>query len=402
MVSRDLYIFNPTCETAIANGSETFMASRILRELEDDLALLPMIFTSPEDYVISPYAPPERFIRQLEEAGFPVSKWAAKAEIEKDNTLEFSRIIPWGWSPAVHFQLKEIKEKVSGDFTNSKVFHWNPLHKTLFERKTSAEILSRFLDKYGTEQYCRKQAVPQLVRSEEDIRNYIEKCSDCVIKSPLSSSGRGVQMVHHGSLSRSAMQWAGAVLKQSGYLMAEPFHHKKQDLSFQFEIDSAGKVVYHGPVLFFTTGNGMYQGHYLNRNISEFVGEDFSRLTEKTGNRLRKILEESVYAQWYEGFLGVDGMVIEEKGQLKIHPCLEINSRLTMGMVALKIEKLIHPQAKGRFEVFSGKAGDFSAFSEEMKLSNPVRLKDNLFYSGFVALTPPFSSAKFGAYVLLY
>ena len=49
MVNRDLYLFNPTCETAIVNGSETYMATQILREFENDLSILPMIFASADD-----------------------------------------------------------------------------------------------------------------------------------------------------------------------------------------------------------------------------------------------------------------------------------------------------------------------------------------------------------------
>ena len=53
MVNPDLYFFNPTCETAVVNGSETYVAPKILRDFEEDLSLLPMLLTSPNDLVLT-------------------------------------------------------------------------------------------------------------------------------------------------------------------------------------------------------------------------------------------------------------------------------------------------------------------------------------------------------------
>ena len=398
---RDLYFFNPTCETAIANGSETFMATRILRGFEDDLSLLPMIFTSPGDMVLSAQQPSEKFIGGLKQIRFPVCGSTSKDELLKTKNLKLNRVIPWGWSPAAHFQLKEIKDHTSPEFQSSRVFNWQPGHRALFERKTSAQILDRFLSEYGTSDYCSPEAIPSAMQSEDEIFNYLKSRTEVVLKSPVSSSGRGVQMIRNRQMSCSDIQWSKAVLKQSGYLMAEPLHHKKLDLSFQFEIDASGKIIYRGHVFFYTNGNGMYQGHYLNQNASDLVGKNTDELLNETGNKLKSILENSMYPAFYEGFMGIDGMIIEAKDQLKIHPCLEINCRLTMGMLALKIQNLIHPAAKGQFEIYTGTPGEFAAFSEKMQTDHPVVLKDQQFFSGFAPLSDPSEKAKFGAYVLL-
>ena len=235
----DLYFFNPTCETAIANGSETFMAAQILREFEDDLSLLPMIFTSSDDIVLSTEKPSEIFISRLKQIHFPVSNSASKDELLKTKNLKLSRIIPWGWSPAAHFQLKELKNYTSPEFKSSRVFNWEPEHRALFERKTSAQIFDRFIAEYGTADYCHAKAIPSVLQSEDEILIYLKNCPNTVLKSPVSSSGRGVQMIRNKKLSRSDSQWANAVLKQSGYLMAEPLHNKKLDLSFQYKIDAS-------------------------------------------------------------------------------------------------------------------------------------------------------------------
>ncbi|MDX9882669.1 MAG: hypothetical protein RBS73_11435 [Prolixibacteraceae bacterium] len=401
MVTRDLYFFNPTCETAVANGSETFIATQILRKFETDLSFLPMILTSPGDIVMSQEKPSKTFIDGLKQIHFPVSGTMSKNEIVKTGNLRINRIVPWGWSPAAHFQVKELKDYTSPEFQSSRIFNWEPEHSMLFERKTSAQVFTRFLSEYGTSDYCFAEAIPLVLKSEGDILNYLKKHPHTVFKSPVSSSGRGVQMIRSGKLSHSNNKWTKAVLKQSGYLMAEPLHHKKLDLSFQFEIDASGKIIYHGHVFFYTNSNGMYLGHYLNRNSSGLIGADFAQLSDETGNRLKRILEKSVYPLFYEGFLGIDGMIIEEENQLKIHPCIEINCRLTMGMLALRIQKLIHPEAQGHFRIFTGKPGEFATLSKKMRTNHPVVMKNRQFISGFATLSDPAEKAGFGAYVLL-
>ena len=401
MVTCDLYFFNPTCETAVANGSETFMAAQVLREFESDLSFLPMIFTSPGDWVLSEKRPSETFVDDLKTAHFPVSATASKSELLKSKKQEFTRMVPWGWSPAAHFYLKELKGRTSSAFRSSRVFNWQSGHRALYERKTSAALTGQFLAEFGPGNYCSSDAVASVLCSESEILAYLEKHRDTVLKSPVSSSGRGVQMIRDGKWGRSDSQWCNAVLQQMGYLMAEPLHRKKLDVSFQYEISASGKVQYCGHVFFYTNSNGMYQGHFINRDTMELIGTDFTVLLDETGLRLASVLEKSVYANLYEGFIGVDAMIVEESGQLKIHPCLEINCRLTMGMLALKAQKLIHPEGKGRFGIFTGQPGAFAAFSEKMKTEKPVILKEDRFRSGFLALTEPDPEAKFGAYLLL-
>ena len=322
-------------------------------------------------------------------------------ELLKTSSQTFNRIIPWGWSPAAHFRMKELKKNTSEKFQHSRMYNWNLRHRELFERKTASRVLRKFLNKFGDESYCSQDAIPIEIREEREITAYLERFPNVVLKSPISSSGRGIQMIRNKLLSESKRQWANAVINQSGYLTAEPLHHKKLDFSFQFEMNASGKIIRHGTVFFYTSPNGMYQGHHLNLNIASLIGKNLTGLLDKTSEKLKTILENSLYSDLYEGFLGIDGMVIEEKDELKIHPCVEINSRLTMGMLALKIEQMIHPEARGQFEVFRGKEGCFISFSKKMRHEYPVIMKDEKFYSGFINLTDPTGKTKFGAYVIL-
>lgn len=401
MGTRDLYWFNPTCETAIANGSETFVASRILLDFEADLAFLPMFIASSSDVVLSSYKPSVAFRNLWEQVGFVFPSFYSEKEILSQKNDTFSNLKPWGWSPAAHFQLKELKKSLPPDFQYSKMACWKPEHRLLFERKTAAGILSKFLVRFGGDSYCSPEIIPQLIYSEEEAIRFVEHTGPSVLKSPLSSSGRGIQMIRSGQLNQTSSQWIRTVLKQIGYLTAERLLNKKLDISFQFDISEDGKVEYLGFGLFFTSPNGIFQGHLLNGVLSDFSDEISEEMVNETGQKLRDILAESDFPICYAGKLGIDAMLVDQGDGIKIHPCLEINCRMTMGLLAMHVSRFIHPESRGKYEIFSDKEKSFSTFSEEMKSKFPIEIKDGRFLSGFVPLTESFAAGRFGAYLLL-
>ena len=107
MAKADIYYFNPTCELAVANGSFSYMPPLLLQEMERDLSILPFIFGSDCDYVITEDLPTSGFIQNLKNAGFVLPNFCRLAELEALPTDSFENLYPWGWSPAAHFKLKK-------------------------------------------------------------------------------------------------------------------------------------------------------------------------------------------------------------------------------------------------------------------------------------------------------
>jgi len=84
-----------------------------------------------------------------------------------------------------------------------------------------------------------------------------------------------------------------------------------------------------------------------------------------------------------------------------MQPCIEINSRMNMGVLTMFIEKQIHPDATGKFELFYGKTGDFETYAlKQIQLKKP-QFSEGRLYSGFVTLVEPSKQNKFGAYISL-
>ncbi len=67
-----------------------------------------------------------------------------------------------------------------------------------------------------------------------------------------------------------------------------------------------------------------------------------------------------------------------------------------MGILALFLEQLLHPEAKGKFQLFYGNTGDYLNFVNEQ---NQAGYLDGKFASGFFSLTEATQETKFGAYI---
>lgn len=398
-MSGNLFYFNPTCELAIANGSFSYMPPLLLQDFEKDCAVLPFLFADLDDFVLTEIKPSPEFIQKLRDAGFQLPVFANNIELMDEISL--NRLLPWGWSPAAHFTLKSLKEKCSPDFKNSPVYNWHDIHKTLFERKTSLDFLKKLLENHPLNLFLEREKTGILLSTTEEIEILLSRQSPMVLKAPLSSSGRGIQIIRKAGLNTSNRQWISGVLKQQGYLIAEPYLDKVTDLSFQFSINNEGEPEYLGYSLFETNSNGQYKSTYIHPKIGSLVPagryNEVLNLIEITAELLTQHLKNSIFSTWHRGWMGIDALIYIDGNNLKIQPCIEINSRMNMGILAMQLEKHIHPEASGKFMLYYGKKGQYEHHASYMGQNKPLRFQNGRIKSGFLTLTEPDSSKQFGA-----
>ncbi len=110
---------------------------------------------------------------------------------------------------------------------------------------------------------------------------------------------------------------------------------------FKSEIDYLGFSVFE------TNTNGQYQGTFLHPDMKRFVPDEkmtaFREKIESAAEILCKALKKTVYAMEHRGFLGIDALIFKHEGKLKLQPCIEINSRMNMGILAMFLENKIYP-----------------------------------------------------------
>jgi hypothetical protein len=403
MSNADVFYFNPTCELAIANGSFSYMPPRLLRQFENDCSVLPFVFAKSGDFVLTDKIPSPDFILKLSDAGFEMPGFCSLDELISRNVQPFGSIIPWGWSPAAHFILKDLKVKCASEFQESPVFNWKEEHKILFERITSLQFLTNFLQQNPLDFFIEEAFVGTIVTEIEEIEKLLKRHLPLVLKAPLSSSGRGIQILRKPTLSNPNRQWVSGILNQQKYLIAEPYLDKIADISFQFRINDKNEPEYLGHSVFETNTNGQYKCSFIhpeigNSGFSEIFLET-KTMINITAARLKTALQQSVYAINHRGFTGIDALIYRDQGGLKIQPCIEINSRMNMGILSMQIEKKIHQNTKGKYELFYGSPGEFQKFATKKAYEHPLKTRNGKLSSGFLSLVEPDAEKQFGAYV---
>jgi hypothetical protein len=404
MPNTDVFYFNPTCELAVANGSFSYMPPRLLRGFEHDCSVLPFVFGKSGDFVLTEKIPSGEFIMKLADVGFEMPEFCLLKELIYGKTESFGSIFPWGWSPAAHFILKDLKAKCSPEFRESPVFSWTEEYKTLFERITSLHFLNDFLKQNPLDFFIGPELTGTKVTGIEEIENLLKRQVQMVLKAPMSSSGRGIQIIRKPILNTSNRQWISGILNQQKYLIAEPFLNKVVDFSFQFKLTGNSEPEYLGYSVFETNTNGQYRCSLIhpeieNSGFSE-ISPEMETMIGITAARLKESLKHSVYASLHRGFLGIDAMIYRDWEGLKIQPCIEINSRMNMGILTMQIEKKIHQDTTGKYELFYGPPGEFRRFATEKALEQPLKLKNGKLKSGFLSLVEPEGEKQFGAYVV--
>lgn len=334
-----LHIFNPEHDIALASNISNFTAPHAGRQLRADLGFLPALWAEEGDVVL------------VENVEYARKKWerlrqrfvpwcGTKCSIGWNNLFHgveqsvpwdgIKTISPWGWDKAIKRELERKGVPSSLLPSDSQLERI----RTLSHRQTAARLLP-LLQTEGTV----GEAV--LCESVDAVEQQLRLHSRLVLKAPWSSSGRGIRFIdkemndyHYG--------WLRNLLKSQGGVMAEPYYEKVKDFGMEFEATDEG-IRYLGLSLFHTA-NGAYTGNILATENAK--REMISRyISICLIDEVKEKICDMLWLEDYRGPFGVDMMVVKEncqlsscqKCQLKLHPCVEINLRRTMGHVALAL-----------------------------------------------------------------
>ncbi|MCW3807717.1 hypothetical protein [Plebeiibacterium marinum] len=394
-----LYIFNPTGELALANGTNSYMPPKNLRSFEKDLAFLPSYFASTGDAVLMENTPDEDFLNFWQQLGLPKIKYAPINSLLKTSNIE--AIKPWSWNQVIHQKYKSVKEICSREFKTSPNYIWNQEHKMFFSRN-SANTIQKYIHNHYNNHACISIKNPAInLYSLKEFEQWINSNPIAIIKMPWSSSGRGIHVINPQNNLAINYPWIQGALNQQGFITAEPLLDKVFDFSFQMEIKRNGQIDFNG-VSFF---NNDAKGHFIGGNINwpHKESEISCFLNRALLNETASILTESIKTinphQYYEGPIGIDAIVYKDGDTTKIHPCVDINWRYNMGVVNINVPKFVHKASKGAWRIGSFKPREWNDFIALNKKTTPLIVNQNKIVSGFVNMTPPNENAHFAAWM---
>lgn len=324
----NLHIFNPEHDIALACNKRRFTAPHAAQELRTSIGWIPALWASDGDMVL------------VDDVAFAI-KAAARCKEKKAEVLfvsdadirgvHFDHILPWGWDKALKTRL--IDDGVPAEqMPSDNVMEHLRLLSSRVQTKNTLKHLREGLASTCGEAFSTSDI--SLIEDSVTSGNHI------VIKSPWSSSGRGVRYVEH-SITPSVRGFLRNVIREQGEVMVEPYYNKVKDFGMEFESMADGSVVYRGLSLFLTH-NGAYTGNLLAHEdekaemLSRYVEP---QLIDEIKTRACRYFA-NMFKGIYQGPFGVDMMIVasgDEGDGFLLHPCVEINLRRTMGHVALAL-----------------------------------------------------------------
>ncbi len=395
---KNLFYFNPTCEMAIANGSVSYQAPKLLQELERDLGVLPCFFAGEGDGVVVERRVSAEFKQDLKRYFRKSTPFLLRHCFEQA-PVSFERFCPWGWSPAV--------EHLFFPFASYAQMPFNRISparmKDLYSRRFALEVLEKLQKNCGSDLLMPSAYNARVCHSIHEVEQ-LTFGAGMVLKAPWSSSGRGVQILHHRILNESNKAWIKGVLKSQGSIMVEQLLDKLMDLSFHFHV-SNGQVKIVGRNYFTTNSKGKYLGSYVGSSFwdkkeEERVFED-SGILDDVQRGLAEILSASVLLESYGGYLGVDALLYrDQQGRVLLQPVLEINPRYTMGLLSIFLHDYIHPCSQGfwSIEMHQSEADKIRWVAEQQR-THPTTWRDGLLASGCIPLSDHYGNTHFSAWL---
>lgn len=355
-MNSNLFVFNPENDMALADGKPGYTPPAQIQQMRRELWWLPEWWAEDGDIV-----------------------WNGE---DKLNLSDDIRIQPWGWSPAICHQLRQAGVQESFLPSAERLEHI----RQLSHRQTAVSLLQELHKQLPLDGHLAGEST--LCHTMEEVEEATDKYGEAILKSPWSSSGRGVRrsisefIIHNSQCTINNSQfriqnsqldnqnsefnkedsecnkqdseinkqdsklssleadkgWINRIIRSQGSIVVERFLHKVADFALEFWLDGKGGVEFRGLSLFYTNERGAYLGNWVAPE-----GQKLAWLAQYIPlpylQEIRRWWEERLSHFDYSGPVGIDMMLAQEG----ICPCIEVNWRMTMGLVSCMVA------AQGRY-----------------------------------------------------
>ena len=395
MTKKVLYIFNPEHDLALASGEANYMAPASARQMAAELALLPMWYAGEESAVLAPSAYNLDYLKQMQELlDIPV-RLITEPELASEPGLD---IHPWGWDIALRKRLAGLGVDETLLPSMEQLSSW----REYSHRSKAVSLLSELqLNEY----FCGES---YYLETPEEWKAFVEEREGCLLKAPLSGSGKGLNWCK-GVFTPFISGWCTRVAASQGGVIADPIYNKVEDFAMEFYSDGAGGVTFAGYSLFHTGKSGMYEGNRLLSN--EAIREQLSQYVPSEAltdlENCLKYKLSALVGTVYKGYLGVDMMICRfpenKKTVFRIHPCVEINLRMNMGvMTRLLYDHYVYSDSTGRFGIdYHPSEGEALKEHERLSATFPLEIREGKVHSGYLPLVPVHKRSCYRAWILV-
>ena len=351
------FIFNPENDIALASGLERYTPPAHAAMLARAGAMLPLWYSGGASDVVLASCADYRWIDSVRR-DFGIE--AAVADVVSG---EFE-CQPWGWSA---YAAGLFRRAGVGAGCLPSVGQIEAM-RLLSHRRTTADIYRALSWDIEPPVECFTAAgVDRQLQAHHD---------GIFFKAPWSSTGRGVASsakIPHAEVIRRCE----GIIRRQGSVMVEPALDRLSDFAMLFYARHDGSVEWRGYSMFSSLRNA-YTGNILlpDSGIEANIARQLTlpdRLTELR-RRLPGILSAVIDGK-YAGWLGVDMMLYRHPdGSVRVAPCVEINLRMTMGVVAhIWRERYLAPDVTAAMTVTYGGENGTSGLRPQIESRRLVR-----------------------------
>lgn len=373
--------FDPAAESELA-GEISSRETLLLDQLGKDLELVMVPMAKQDDVILVRRMPSREIRKQMIESGLDLPQFVPFEDRAKLNVRSLHDFSPWAWTPNNHLIAQPLI---------ASAFHspadWCEEARELYRKSWGANRLRQWLadsDRLGElpEWFAPADCVGIPVHAVSEIPMVLEQLAErgyatAIFKRDLAASGRGQRRlscsepmnVEDESWLRSWSQIASdsddaqrdmSVQQPMG--VVEPELDRVIDFSFLWflprESQTPNFLGWTRPTI--TTGR-RYAGTRLGRallgceeRLKRFVLADRAAHVQTVVDWLEPRIAAEFATRNFTGYFGVDALLcLQDDGQLKIKPMVELNPRMTMGHVALNLEKRIAPGTEAEFRILT-------------------------------------------------
>lgn len=362
-----VHLFNPENDIALASGSPQFTAPKAAVALRYAGYALPIWYADTADRILA-YGINARWFDNIRQT------FGIDVDVFDHSSFDQYAPAPWGWSAAARHEFENEGFSDLNLPPLQKIERW----RQLSHRRTASVLHNMIAPALDFE------IAPAAVEIDDVGRlgTYLKDNPACIIKSPWSSSGRGLTDTRKHKADETIRRCEGIIRKQ-GSVMVEKAYDRAADFAMLFECRD-GRCHFVGYSLFNTDEKGNYIGNVLDSdaNIIDAIGRLYPREhIEKVARELEHAIS-AVIATDYNGPLGVDMLIARTAdGAMLLDATVELNLRMTMGFVAHSLsDRYLSPGARGNYSVRPSKL---------TPTPDICIIEDRRIVSGRMMLTPP-------------
>ena len=341
---KDVYLFNPEHDLALAHGAHNYTAPPFARQLRHDLRLLPAWV-----------APAGAFIAVLDDAPLDEDRvWLSDHHLDVTPValsqiadLRPCRVHPWGWDAALRYQLLQagiLPEYLPSDEQLDCI-------RRLSHRRTSIAIHQALGETFSP---C-----PVELSTQEEVVAFMNQHPGCYLKMPWSGSGKGIYRVIDPQDDHHVPRWIEGALKRQSSLLCEVGLDLLQDFAIEC-VCRDGITQFAGYSVFDSDFHSQFGTGIVApmEELHEMLTGLYPDLDSVIGQML--VVINDLIAPHYNGPLGIDMMLYrDDKGRIVINPCVEVNLRMTMGMITAAMGSRYG--LRGSFMITNDASGHYQA-----------------------------------------